>query len=294
MLDNLDADGATPTLDGEAADDGEVLNGRETPDDGGAPDERAAPGDRAARQASQQVAALLWDPPAPSGRGPRPKLALDEVVTAAIRLADDHGFEALTMRAIARSLGVATMSLYTYLPGKAELFELMIDRAYGGRALPDRDLPWRARYEFHAREALAMYRRHPWTLRANLARLPVGPHVLDVSEDLLHVGQSAGLDAATRVRMEELIQAYVYGVASKEHADQEEVRRSGMSVDEFWASRAEFWDTYFDLQRYPTMVDNWESGVYDADADAEEETTFALTIVLDGLERFVADVHQED
>ncbi|MEP7161726.1 MAG: TetR/AcrR family transcriptional regulator [Dermatophilaceae bacterium] len=282
MLDNVDADEVSPKLDGQALDDGE------------APDERVAPGDREARQASQRVAALLWDPPAPSGRGPRPKLALDEVVTAAIRLADAHGFDALTMRAIARSLGVATMSLYTYLPGKAELFELMIDRAYGGRELPDRDLPWRARYEFHVREALAMYRRHPWMLRANLARLPVGPHVLDVSEDLLHVGLSAGLDAATRARMEELIQAYVYGVASKEHSDQEEARRSGMSVDEFWASRAEFWDTYFDLHRYPTMVNTWESGVYDSDADAEEEATFALAIILDGLERFVANVHQED
>ena len=49
------------------------------------------------------------------------------MVEAAIALADANGLEAVTMRAVAERLGVSPMTLYTYVPGKAELLDLMLD-----------------------------------------------------------------------------------------------------------------------------------------------------------------------
>lgn len=231
---------------------------------------------------------LLWDPPGPATRGRKQRISLDEVVTGAVALADADGFEALTMRGLAKHLGVGAMSLYTYVPGKAELFELMIDRAYAGRARPDAGLPWRARYEGHAREALAMYRRHPWLLESNLWRLPIGPHVLDITEDMLAVGRAAGLSAAYGVRLATLLESYAYGIARGEVVDENEARRTGQTVDDFWSARSDFWGTYFDPARFPMMLRTWESGAYDEEADPALDLAFALGLILDSVERLVA------
>ena len=103
---------------------------------------------------------LLWDPPGPGRRGPRQRISLEQVVDGAMALADADGLEALSMRGFAKHLGVGAMSLYTYVPGNDELFELMIDRATAsGRCRTRGSAGGAARR--HAREALAMYRRHP-------------------------------------------------------------------------------------------------------------------------------------
>src|SRR4051794_16630476 len=80
---------------------------------------------------------LLWDPPPPPGRGPKQRLTLDQVIAAAIAVASRDGFDKLSMRNVAAELGVGAMSLYTYVPGRDELFELMIDRAWADRTHAD-------------------------------------------------------------------------------------------------------------------------------------------------------------
>ena len=103
---------------------------------------------------------LLWDPPAPApSRGPRPKTSLAEVVDAGVAIADAEGLEALSMRKVASRLGIGAMSLYTYVPGRSELIELMIDRVYADHALPDPGLGWRARLEQWIQRDLADLRR---------------------------------------------------------------------------------------------------------------------------------------
>ena len=78
---------------------------------------------------------LLWgDVPRPR-RGPKPGLDVASIVGAAIELADAGGLDGLSMRRVAERLGVGTMSLYTYVPSKAELLDLMLDSVYGEQAL---------------------------------------------------------------------------------------------------------------------------------------------------------------
>ncbi len=253
--------------------------GDQTPDD---PEQWGTPEGR-------RIIALLWGAPTPSVRGPRQRLSVDEIIEAATDLADADGFEALSMRGLAKRIGTSPMSLYTYVPGKAELFELMIDRAYGERALPDPGLPWRQRYESHAREGLAMYRRHPWLLQSNLWRLPLGPNVLDVTESMLAIGADAGLSAAHGVRVASLLESYVFGIARSDIADSAEALRTGQSRGDFWDARSSFWGTYFDANRYPVMVRTWESGAYERLEDPEGDLRFALGLVLDSVERLVDD-----
>ena len=82
---------------------------------------------------------LLWRETEPPRRGPRPRHSVDDVVEAAIAIADADGLDAVTMRAVAERLGISPMSLYTYVPGKAELLDLMLDAIY--LAMPRQAVP---------------------------------------------------------------------------------------------------------------------------------------------------------
>ena len=227
---------------------------------------------------------LLWDPPPPPTRGPRQKLTLDQVVTGAIEVADAHGVDELSMRKVAQHLGVGAMSLYTYVPGKDELFELMIDRAWAGRAMPDRELPWRAQVEFHAGEAWRMYQANPWLIRSNLWRMPMGPHVLDAQEDLYRAVALTGLPEGTVGRVAGLVESHVFGAARSAVTDTSLSARTGVGYDDYWESRSSFWGTYYSLERFPTMTRIWEKGGFDEEY-SDEAWEFGLRLLLDGVER---------
>lgn len=234
----------------------------------------------------RRVIELLWNPAAaPStGRGPKPKLTLDEVVRAGVRLADADGLAALSMRKVAAALGVGTMSLYTYLPGRSELVELMIDAVYGEQPLPDAALGWRQRIEQRARQQWELYRAHPWVLDHNLARLPMGPHVLDAEEALYAAIAAAGVSPREIPAISNVITWHLVGMARAQISDAEEARHTGVSAEAYYMSRSSFWVTYFDPARYPTMSAIHYSGGFD---EPEQDFEPTLARLLDAVELLV-------
>src|SRR6266536_4823913 len=90
--------------------------------------------------------ALLWRTSERASRKGKPDLSVEVIVRTAIELADTAGLTALSMRRVAERLGVGTMSLYTYVPGKAELLDVMLDVVYAETTEPT-DPTWRARLE---------------------------------------------------------------------------------------------------------------------------------------------------
>lgn len=109
-------------------------------------------------------------------RGPRRGLTVDAIVTAAIALADEEGLDALTMRRLAERLGVGPMSLYTYVPGRGELIDLMVDSVYAAMTRHHGlDQPWLARVRGVAEDNGALFGRHPWAARVSTLRPPLGP-----------------------------------------------------------------------------------------------------------------------
>src|SRR5262249_14396180 len=145
-------------------------------------------------------------PPPPRGwggrpRGPAPRpaprqgLTIDQVVAAATDLADAEGLDAVTMRRIAGRLGVVPMTLYTYVPGKAELLDLMLDSAYA--RMPRADTtgqPWRQRVTAVAEENRALFETHPWAATISTIRPPLGPGLMAKYEHELAALDGLGLD----------------------------------------------------------------------------------------------------
>jgi AcrR family transcriptional regulator len=245
--------------------------GDETPAEVGTPEGR-------------RVIELLWDlqPPSP-GRGPRPRTRLVDVIEAGVAIADEEGLDALSIRKVAGRLGIGAMSLYTYVPGRSELIELMIDRVYADHGLPDPALGWRVRVEQWMRSTWRTYSAHPWLLDYNMARLPVGPNVLDVDEALYAALVAAGFTGAENVAIANLIRWQLLGAARSVIGDAAEERHTGVSAEAYWESRSSFWTTYFDWDRYPTMAAIWEGGGFDDPAGYDVERM--ISWLLDEVER---------
>ncbi|OSZ60832.1 TetR family transcriptional regulator [Streptomyces pharetrae CZA14] len=228
---------------------------------------------------------LLWDTGPRPSRGPKPALTLDQIVEAAVRVADTEGLEAVSMRRVGAELGTSAMSLYRYVPGKAELLDLMLDRVQRpGEDPGSLGGDWRSALEGMARATLALYRRHPWLLHVNQSRPILGPSALDGMEKVLSRIRPMGLSDPELISAILVIDSYVVGAARTQVYQEEAERRSGLTTAEFFAAQAPVLEKVMTTGRYPIMAglseDTWSS-----DFDHFE---FGLQRILDGLDVFVS------
>jgi AcrR family transcriptional regulator len=186
--------------------------------------------------------ALLWRTPdqAPAG-GPGPKrgLTVDAVVRAAIEVADTVGLEQLSMRTVGERLGTSAMALYTYVPSKRELIDLMYDEAHAGFARSYRlGAGWRPAVAQWAVDLWNLYLAHPWVLQVSFARPVLGPHEQAVLESLLRILEPVDLPAATVAGAVTSLFNLVRGAAATVAEARAASAATGMSDDQWWAARA--------------------------------------------------------
>ncbi|MFI7537452.1 TetR/AcrR family transcriptional regulator [Streptosporangium sp. NPDC049376] len=231
--------------------------------------------------------ALLWRA---HGRPGRSGLTIRAIVEAAVELADTEGIEAVSMRQVAERLRVGTMSLYTHVPGKTELVDLMVDTAYG-RLYDDVDAPsaqpggWRGALRFVAARNWDLYLRHPWMLQVTGGRPALGPNAVLKYEAELRPLDGIGLTDLEMDAVLTLVLTHVEGTA-RTRASLEEARRdSGLTDDEWWVANAPLLDKVADESRFPvaSRVGQAAGQEYDAPADPEVALTFGLDRILDGV-----------
>lgn len=129
----------------------------------------------------------------PARRGPRPALNIEEIVRAAIAIADKEGIEAVSMQRLGGIFGFTSMALYRYVPSKAQLVDLMIDTAIGPPPPLDEASSWRTRLEQWALGIFACFERHPWVLSATGVLRVMGPNELAWIDRALSALSAAGL-----------------------------------------------------------------------------------------------------
>jgi AcrR family transcriptional regulator len=182
---------------------------------------------------------LLWGAQDHAGRS---GLTLGAIATAAIEIADQDGYEAVAMRAVAQRLQAGAMTLYTHVPGKAELIDLMIDRAYGelyrdvdepARQSPD----WRQGLRFIAERNWDLYQRHPWLL--DIAGRPtLGPNASDKYEAELRPLDGIGLTDLEMDSVLTLVLSHVEATARAQMNMVHSQRESGVTDLEWWIAIA--------------------------------------------------------
>ncbi|MEU2559083.1 TetR/AcrR family transcriptional regulator [Streptomyces longispororuber] len=232
---------------------------------------------------------LLWGDGERPTRGPKPALTLERIVTAAVRLADAEGIAAVSMRRLSQELGTGTMSLYRYLPGKAELLDLMLDHV---QTPADDDVTvadgWRAGVEAHARETLARYQAHPWLLHVNQSRPVLGPSTVGSLEKILARIKPTGLSDPELISVLIMVEGYVSGVA-RTYAHTVEAEKSGLSEEAFWEKQGPLLERVMTSGRYP-FVAGLSEEAFGPDFDHFE---FGLQRILDGLDVLVEQRRRE-
>ena len=224
-------------------------------------------------------------------RGPRRALSVEAVAAAAIAVADTEGLEAVTMRRTAQELGVVTMSIYTYVPGKAELLDVMVDTAYATMARTDTaGLPWRDRVAAVAAENRALYEQHPWVAEVSTARPPLGPGLMAKYEHELSAFDGLGLGD---VEMDDCLThllGFVQGWA-RGAADIRAARAEGaLSDEQWWHANAPLLKKVFDPMRYPTAVRVGAAAgaAHGAAYDPDHAYEFGLARILDSFETLIS------
>ncbi|NUP05675.1 MAG: TetR/AcrR family transcriptional regulator [Polyangiaceae bacterium] len=230
---------------------------------------------------------LLWERIAAPTRGPKPTLTLDEIVGAAIEIADRDGLGDLSMRRVAEALGFTTMSLYRYLPGKEELVELMRDKAVGRPPAHRRDASWRAALQRWARADLEVHLKHPWLLEVEIRRPPFGPNHLAWLDAGLAAIEPLSLDPLVMLNTVLAVDSYVRGAARIRVGTSAEQRRSRATRQELARLYAGIFEQIVTDERYPALAKIVTAGVFDPAEKPIDEFEFGLDRVLDGVAAFV-------
>jgi len=239
----------------------------------------------------QRSIELLWGIQERPRRGPKPKLTVAMIVAEAVQLADAEGLPALSMRRIADNLGVATMSLYTYVPSKAELIDLMMDTVHGEVAPPeDTEAGWRARLEYIANANWALYHRHPWMLQVIINRPPLGPLTMTKYERELEAVDGIGLTDLEMDSVVNVVIRYVQGSARASIDASQLAQRSGMTDLQWWEASAPTLAKVVDGTKFPLggRVGSAAGEEYESAFDPARNFAFGLPLVLDGIEALVA------
>jgi AcrR family transcriptional regulator len=143
-------------------------------------------------------------------------LSRQRIVEAAAALAEQRGIEALTMRDLAASLGVGTMSLYHHMPDKLALQQALADHIWSQLVLPSPEDCWEQRMGSLARQLWQAARRHPALVPLLLTRRFTGPEGLPAVEALLTAARDAGFDPPATVKCFRVLTGYAVGVAQAE------------------------------------------------------------------------------
>ncbi len=229
---------------------------------------------------------LLWGIHKRRTRGPKPGLTVDQIAGAAIEIADAEGLDGLSMRRVADRLGAGSMSLYRYVPGKAELLDVMVDRVSGETERPD-DLPggWRPRLEQVARENHRLFQRHPWLLQVFPGRPPLGPNVMAKYDYELRAVEGIGLTDVEMDSVLTLVLGYVRASAGSAVESARAPERTGQTDDQWWTAVFPALEKVFDPRRYPlaARVGTAVGEHYQEAYDPERTFEFGLERLLDGV-----------
>ncbi len=199
-----------------------------------------------------------------------------EIFDAALKLADDEGLEAVSMRALAERTGVTPMALYPHVGSKAALLDGMLGRAVGqmvadqGPAF-NAGADWRERLRVLLRGARQLAHRHPWAAALVFSRPSVTPDSVGGVDFFYTTLLDAGVAPAEVPRLERLLTTLAVGYGASEVGG-----RFGPADSDVRARRRQFRGGQFPGH---TAVVRWLKAPNDWDAEFEADVEDLLRLV---------------
>jgi len=214
--------------------------------------------------------------------GPSPSLTVAQIVDAAVRVADEGGLDALSMRKVGSELGVAAMALYRYVRTKDELIDAMIDRVLGDDPAEGPVVcGWQAALADEAARLRHAALSHPWVVGLLLGRPSFGLNFLRHVERAMASVDGLGLTIDHMVDLTDTVRAFTVGFVQAELAEVEAQRRTGQTEAEWRQSVSPIVRAVLATGEFPYV----ERIVIEAEDFPDSEITFQrrLGYILDGL-----------
>jgi AcrR family transcriptional regulator len=230
---------------------------------------------------------LLWDDRSRGTRGPKPGLTPDDVVQAAMEIADEEGIAAVTMNAVATRLGFTTMAIYRYFPSKEALLDAIVDAGLGApprSANPADD--WRSRVAQWMRAKRAMLCARPWLAELPFVAAPHGPNWLSWLEAVTEPLATTGLSAPDIGEMISIVDGYTRG-ASDTAISLARARARGTSEQEWAAAVGADLGRAIGDARYPNFAAILTAPSEGNPRTMDESFDFGVQRVLDGIELYI-------
>ena len=210
----------------------------------------------------------------------RAPLTRERVLRAAVAVADRDGLEAVTMRKLAKDLGVEAMSLYNHVANKDDLLDGMIDIVFGEIDPPVPGGDWKAAMRRRAIATRAALARHRWATGLMEGRASPGPANFRLHDAVLGRLREAGFSVEMTIHAYSVQDAYIYGFALQEKAlpfdsAEQAAAVARMQTRQFEAALAD----------HPHLAEVVGGHVAQSGYDFDTAFLFGLDLILDALDR---------
>lgn len=226
--------------------------------------------------------AVIRVPRKAAPRSAKERLTRDRIVDVALEQMREHGYEAVSMRSIARALDTGPASLYAHFANREELDQVIVERVTCLVPLPDPDPErWDEQLADMLMALLRIYREHPGVARATMGMVPTAPDSLRVAEAMMALCRAGGIDDLSAAFAIDMFSLYVGAVAVEEDIWAERAKANDQPVTEgeIAAELREFFSA-LPADKYPllrTMASVLTSG------DGDERPRWAIELLVAGL-----------
>ena len=148
----------------------------------------------------------------------REPLSRERIVGAALRIMDEEGLEAVTMRRVGRELGVEAMSLYNHVADKDDVLAGIVERVMSEYDTPPSRGDWREDARNAAREWRRMLSLHPnvMPLMAERRKPLTTPDAVRPMDAAIGILRAAGLDVRDAAQTFQAFGSYIMGFVMME------------------------------------------------------------------------------
>jgi AcrR family transcriptional regulator len=208
----------------------------------------------------------------------RVPLTRDRILRAAIRIADEEGLDALTMRRLGQELGVQAMSLYNHVANKEDLFQGIVDLALSEIEVPSPAMDWKAALRQSAISAHQAFVHHPWACNLHMATPRVNDERMLWMEGVLRTLREAGFSPNMTHHAYHALDSHITGFTLWLVSMPFDSREELLDMAEQFIPR-------ISPDRFPYVIEHAKEHLEDPDPDEPSEFEFGLDLILEGLER---------
>ncbi len=206
-------------------------------------------------------------------------LSRERILRSAIRLADKHGAESLSMRKIASALKVEAMSLYNHVASKDELLDGIVDLVASEFDVPSINGDWKHAMRLRANSAHTVLLKHPWASMLMLSRVNAGPAMLTYVNATIGCLRNAGFSYAMADHAWNAVDNHIFGFT---------LQKLNFPFDPAeYAAVAKEYLPMIPEDEYPYLR-GMAIQVIEGKHHGIQDFEFGLDLILDGLERLLA------